>query len=437
MGDDVGEHVARMDQAAVQQANGNDTFLNHLAGAVQSNADGCEGTVGARFTTTCLCRWQPLAAIMQIRNIVVGLPRNRIFGTSYMKVLLLIAILIVAAPAFSQDESVTVGAIDFYGGDGLDLNSIRAALPLREGDRVSRASKEKMITGLREAIKRVTGHEPSDVEPFCCNDRGTLMIYIGLGGESAGQIRYNPPPRDSVRLPAVALKVYREADAAWLNAMKKGVSGEDDSQGYALSLDPEARSKQLAVHAYVARHAATVKRVLESARDVEQRQIAAEMLGYAGRSREQIRALIRASYDVDDGVRNNAIRALAVISRSSSEATAMIPGECFVDLLNSGVWTDRNKSAALLGALTEQRNPGLLTCLREHAVPSLLEMARWSYPGHADSARLMLGRIAGIDEQTLTGLLERHEVEPIINALTTQNDAANAGHSCRPCAALR
>jgi hypothetical protein len=34
------------------------------------------------------------------------------------------------------------------------------------------------------------------------------------------------------------------------------VSGEDDSQGYALSLDREGRTKQLAPHAYVARHSA-------------------------------------------------------------------------------------------------------------------------------------------------------------------------------------
>jgi hypothetical protein len=355
-----------------------------------------------------------------------------------MKILILIAMLTAAAPAFSQDESFTVSAIDFYGRDGLNVNLIRAALPLREGDQLSRDSNEKMVGQLKEAIQRATGRQPSDVASVCCDDRGGVVMYIGLTADSAGRTLYNPLPRGSARLPPAAIKVHHESAEAWLKAMEKGVSGEDDSQGYALSLEPETRAKQLALHGYVARHSAMVRRVLRWARDVEQRRVAAEMLGYAGRSREQIHALIRASRDVDDGVRNNAIRALVALARSSAEATAIIPGECFVGLLNSGLWTDRNKSAELLAVLTRQRNPRLITCLRKEALTSLIEMARWSYPGHAYSARLMLGRIVGLEEKTLIGMLERQEVEPIINALTTQkNSGDNGSRSCPACPALK
>jgi hypothetical protein len=354
-----------------------------------------------------------------------------------MKILVLITILTAAAPAFSQNESFTIAAIDFYGHTNVNVDQLRAKLPLRVGDKFSPDSKEKMVDGFKQAIKQATGREPTDIAPVCCDERGRVTIYIGLRGEADPRTLYNAAPRGSARLPRAALKVHRTAERAWLKAMEKGVSGEDDSQGYALSLDPETRAKEMALHAYVARHAAMVERVLASARETKQRQIAAEMLGYAGRSRAQMRALIRASHDIDGGVRNNAMRALMVLARSSFEASAIIPGECFVGLLNSGIWTDRNKAAALLVVLSQQRDSRLLACLREQALTSLVEMARWSYPGHADSARLMLGRIAGIDEQTLTGLIERHEVEPIINALTTQNNAANAGHSCPPCAALR
>jgi hypothetical protein len=331
-----------------------------------------------------------------------------------MKILILIAILTTAAPAFSQDVSLTIGAIDFFGQDGLNINLIRAALPLREGDQLSRSSKEKVVGQLREAIKRSTGREPSDVATICCDDRGKLIIYIGLRGDSMRQTLYNVVPRGSARLPPAALEVHRDAEKAWMNAMEKGVSGEDDSQGYALSLDPEARTRQLALHAYVARHSAMVGRVLASSRDVKHRQIAAEMLGYADRSREQIRALVRASRDVDDGVRNNAIRALVVLARSSSKVSAMIPGECFVDLLNSGLWTDRNKSAELLSVLTGQRDRRLLACLREQALTSLVEMSRWSYSGHTFSARTILERVT-----------------------TQTNNGNNASPSCPICAALK
>jgi hypothetical protein len=355
-----------------------------------------------------------------------------------MKILILIAILTAAAPAFSQDESLTIGAIDFYGRNGLNVNLIRAALPLREGDQLSRDSKEIMVGRVKKAIRRATGREPTDVAPVCCDARGRLVIYIGLRGKSVRQTMYNLSPRGSARLPRAALNVHLDAEQAWLNAMNKGMSGEDDSQGYALSLDPETRTKQLALRAYVARHSPMVRRVLASSRNVEHRQIAAEMLGYAERSAKQIAALIRASHDVDDGVRNNAIRALVVLARSSSEAAAIIPGECFVGLLNSDVWTDRNKSAELLSVLTAQRDPQLLTYLREQALTSLVEMAHWSYRGHADSARLMLGRIAGIDERTLIAMLGKQELEPIINALTTQKNNDDNTRRRRPlCSALK
>jgi hypothetical protein len=355
-----------------------------------------------------------------------------------MKLLVLFAILTAAAPAFSQDKSFTIGAIDFYGRNGLNVNLIRAALPLREGDQLSLDSKEIVVERFREAIKRATGRDTADVAPVCCDERGRLLIYIGLRDGSVRQTAYNTAPRGSDRLSPTAIKVYRDAEQALSEAMEKGVSGEDDSEGYALSRDSEARARQLALHGYAASHSTSVRRVLTSARDVEQRQIAAEMLGYAARSHAQIRALVRASHDLDSGVRNNAIRALVVLTRSSSKASAMISGECFVDLLNSVIWTDRNKSVALLATLTEGRDARLLACLREQALASLLEMARWSFAGHADSARLMLGRIAGIDEKILTAMVERQEVEPIIKALTTQKkNADNARRDCPLCAALK
>jgi hypothetical protein len=127
-----------------------------------------------------------------------------------------------------------------------------------------------------------------------------------------------------------------------------------------------------------------------------------------------------------------------VLAKSSSEASAIIPGECFIDLLNSGIWSDRNKSGALLDVLTKARDARLLACLREQALTSLVEMARWSYAGHANAARLVLGRVAGIDEKTLTAMVARQEIEPIIKVVTAQKKTAvNARRDCAICAALK
>src|SRR5678810_137253 len=107
--------------------------------------------------------------------------------TSYMKILILLTILTAAASAFSQEEALTIGAIDFYGRDSVNVDLIRAALPLREGDQFSRGSKERIGRRVRKAIRKATGLEVSDVAPVCCDDRGRLMVYIGLRGKSVGQ----------------------------------------------------------------------------------------------------------------------------------------------------------------------------------------------------------------------------------------------------------
>jgi hypothetical protein len=146
------------------------------------------------------------------------------------------------------------------------------------------------------------------------------------------------------------------------------------------------------------------------------------MLGYANTSRDQIAAMVHASQDSDSGVRNNAIRALGVIARSKQRTTTMIPADTFIELLNSGIWTDRNKSAALLAILTEQRDPKLLARLRAHALKSLIEMARWHSRGHADTARLLLGRIGGIEEKRLMVMLQNGEVDRIIKVVSSQNN---------------
>jgi hypothetical protein len=44
-------------------------------------------------------------------------------------------------------------------------------------------------------------------------------------------------------------------------------------------------------------------------------------------------------------------------------------------------------------------------------------MARWHSNGHANTARILLGRIAGIEEARLTKLAAAGNVEEIIKAL--------------------
>ncbi|HKW98685.1 MAG TPA: hypothetical protein VJN43_13190 [Bryobacteraceae bacterium] len=73
-------------------------------------------------------------------------------------------------------------------------------------------------------------------------------------------------------------------------------------------------------------------------------------------------------------------------------------------MINSGIWTDRNKGSFALDELTRAGDPRLLEALRATALDSLIEMARWRSTGHAIPARVVLGRIAGIPEDRLLEL---------------------------------
>ena len=77
-----------------------------------------------------------------------------------------------------------------------------------------------------------------------------------------------------------------------------------------------------------------------------------------------------------------------------------------IRMLNSGTWSDRNKSAALLEVLSKSRQPELMAKLRADALDSLIEMAKWNNPGHAYFSRAILGRIAGIEEVRLKTILD-------------------------------
>jgi hypothetical protein len=176
----------------------------------------------------------------------------------------------------------------------------------------------------------------------------------------------------------------------------------------------------LAIREYSLRNEALILQVLASSSDVWHRAVAAQMLGYARQSDEQVDALVRASLDADAGVRNDAVRALEVLAGAKPDLAKKISPEPFVRLLRSGGWLDHNKASLVLVALTKDRDPKMLSLLRLEALDPLIEMARWHYIGHAEAALSILGRIAGIDEDSLEKLIEAGQADTIIRKLNQQ-----------------
>jgi hypothetical protein len=314
-------------------------------------------------------------------------------------------------PAHQADAAkqlAHVGEIDFFGYASLDVDKVRAALPIRQDQELPADELVNIKPKINEAVQRVTGHPVTDVTPVCCDERRYWMVYVGLEGSSSKPMSFDPAPAGSALLPGNGVQLYDSSMDALSKAVRRGAAGEDRSKGYALSNDPDLRATELAMRDYVLQHPAEVLDVLRTAANAAHRRAAAHILGYADQSQKQIDALVSASRDLDAVVRNNAVRALMVLAGSSDKTAALISASPFIGLLTSRSWTDRNKGGALLLHLTKSRDPKLLAQLRSQALPALFEMAEWQ-PGHAYEYRVILGRIAGLPDEQIEKLAGQND----------------------------
>jgi HEAT repeat protein len=199
-----------------------------------------------------------------------------------------------------------------------------------------------------------------------------------------------------------------------MNAVLSGHAEEDDSGGHMLLTDAAARPAEDRLIAIAHNDLRLLRKVLRDSADSTHRALAAQLLGYAKDLQSVVPDLVYAMSDSSDGVRNNAMRALLVFTRATKVKPPRVPHEPFIALLNSPVWTDRNKSSFALMQMASTRDPALLGMLREQALPSLVEMARWSDRGHAAAAFWILGNVAGLDDKDIAEDWDRNDRERVI-----------------------
>ncbi|MGH9630435.1 MAG: hypothetical protein ACRD7E_19150 [Bryobacteraceae bacterium] len=128
---------------------------------------------------------------------------------------------------------------------------------------------------------------------------------------------------------------------------------------------------------------------------------AAWIAGYTPKGKDQITALLGAINDPNSTARNNSIRVLAVLAGHDPNLARQISTEPFIPMLNSLIWTDRNKAMAILDPITAARDPKTLESLRDKAADPLRQMSQWTYWGHASMALTLLGRAKAIAEDRL------------------------------------
>jgi len=316
-----------------------------------------------------------------------------------LKILLLLPAFILHQQAFSQYK---IGTLDIYGNRQIPASTIMYNLPVKVGDTVSRESFN--VDSVAAMLMQLPGVKHATVNPVCCDTAGNLMIYVGIGENDDCILQYNKAPVMNISLPTAMADAYKNCSDLLDSAVIHFQSEEDDSRGYALSAYKPAYNVQLKFVDYANRQFDVLNNVLKNAASDEQRAAAAQIIAYADNKKKIVDALLPAVNDTAEEVRNNATRALGILAgyaNAHPQAGIVIPAGPFIKMINSIVWTDRNKGASVLMHLSKTTDATLLATIKRQAYYSILEMATWHDRPHAFFAFFILGHLAGMTDGEL------------------------------------
>ena len=308
----------------------------------------------------------------------------------------------LALSAAAEDISPRIGLIEIYGAHKVSVQKIRAALGAKEGDPMP--SRE----GAEERIGKISGVVAARIEAECC-DGPNMILYVGVEERDAPHFDFHPAPTGDITLAPGVMDKYREFLDTVADSIRGRNADEDLTNGYSLMADPDCRKLQQEFIPLAARDLPLIAQVVHESADVDQRAAAAYLLQYGPRgahnSKTVADALLYAIRDQEDTVRENAMRALKAVEvggKLHPEQEMHIEPTWFVELLNSVVWSDRHNATLALVNLTENRDPETLALIRERALASVIEMARWHELRDALPAFILAGRLAGWDEKEIS-----------------------------------
>jgi len=299
-------------------------------------------------------------------------------------------------------QSFKIGTIDIYGNRKTLTEVVLAQLSIKEGDSISHQSFKSADEIAR--IKQIPGVKEVTVNPVCCDTAGNLMLYIGIAETDSVILKHRQAPVKDIKLPDTMINTYNNFIDQIQGAIKNGQGAEDYSHGYALINYQPARNDQNKFITFAEKSLPVLADVLKNSRYEEDRAAAADIIAYSADREKVVDYLLYATDDPDEDVRNNAARALGVLEDYlvlHPQLKITIPAGPFIRMINSIVWTDRNKGSLVLMHMTQNRDPKLLKQIKQQALASVIEMAKWNDRNHALPCFLILGRMAGIDDKQL------------------------------------
>ncbi len=241
-----------------------------------------------------------------------------------------------------------------------------------------------------------------DISLVCCEEgTGNWMMYIGI--DTTSPQKFTTQYISKQKLPVLFHTLYDSLLSQIQFAVQSGNAQEDLSQGHSLMNYDPAKNIQLRFMDLAKRYLSVLKTILLHSKYPKERMIAAYVIAYYPKKENVIPILIESSKDPNEQVRNNAIRSLSAMANSSQLKIDFSKYDLtnMVTMLNSNKWTDKNKSSLFLSAAYNNNNRILSEQLRKKSLPSLKEMALWRNTGHAFPASLILGKLAGWNDQQI------------------------------------
>lgn len=303
-----------------------------------------------------------------------------------------------------------IDTLDFYGMHKTPEAKVREAVGAKEGDKLPPSKGDA-----EERLDSIPGVAESHLEAVY--DAGKTILYVGLEERGAPHFDIREAPEGDQKLPEPITKEYRNFVEAAAAAARKGITGEDLTQGQARSADPETRKVEDRFPLFAEEHLAELRDVLKNSSDEDQRAIAAYVIGYAPNKRDVVNDLQYALKDEDAGVRSNAVRSLVaieVLAKLDPKQGIRVSPTWFIEMLNSLSWSDRSHAVAALQILTDQQNQEILDQIKDRALESLIDMARWKTLDHALPAYLLLGRVDGLPEDQVHEAWSKGDREYVI-----------------------
>lgn len=313
-------------------------------------------------------------------------------------------------------QAPRIGLIEFFGLSKTSEVRVRQALGAREGDFLPRSKGEA-----EERIDAIPGIVESHLEAVCCVD-GNMILFIGVEEKGAKHFDLRSEPDGDAQLPEEVTKLYRR----FLDTSEKAARfnpADDLTHGHALSGDAATRELQEQFTPVAERYLPELRHVLHDSSDEEQRAMAAYVIDYAPDKLSIVDDLQFALKDPDAGVRSNATRALkalAVFAHLNPASGIKVEPTWFIETLNSLSFTDRMQALAVLQILTDDRGESAIEQMRDRALTSLVEMARWKSLEHALPAFVLVGRLTPLDDARVQDAWTRGDRESVIaQALAT------------------